>query len=229
MNFPLLETGLPLTVIGGGDIDSDALQCALSLAPICVAADGGADTALSANVELAAVIGDMDSISEAARAQIPHNRQHLIAEQDSTDFDKVLRSVAAPLVVAVGFTGGRIDHELSALHTLVAKADRLVVLLAREDIIFLCPSVLSLPLPEGTRVSLFPMRAARGRSRGLHWPIDGIEFAAGLRSGTSNRATGHLHLEFDEPGMLCILPKRFIRPVVSALLDLPTHARWPAP
>lgn len=215
--------------MGGGECSPADLQLALSLAPTCVAADSGAQIALEEGVSLAAAIGDMDSISETARAQIPGDRFHLVAEQDSTDFDKALRYVSAPVVVAIGFTGGQIDHAMAALHTLVMRCDRSVVLLGAEDVVFLCPKVFSLDTPAGTRVSLFPMGPVTGCSDGLQWPIDGIDFEPGVRSGTSNRATGDIHLTLHAPRMLCILPRRFIEPVVSVLSALPDHVRWPAP
>lgn len=227
MTVPLLSSENPITLVGGGQADVDDVRLALSLAPICAAADGGAHLALEAGVTPAAVIGDMDSISCAARDQIPPAQFHHIAEQDSTDFDKALRHLSAPVVVAVGFAGGQIDHGLSVLHTLVQRPDRPVVVLAQKDIVFLCPARFALEMPAGTRVSLFPMGPVRGRSVGLHWPIDGIDFAPGVRAGTSNRATGNITLEMEAPNMLCILPRALIQPVVSALAALPKLARWP--
>ncbi|ABG31525.1 thiamine diphosphokinase [Roseobacter denitrificans] len=226
MTYTCVETTKPLTLIGGGEATADDLASALALAPTCVAADSGAHLALEAGVDLAAVIGDMDSISASARARIAPQRFHHIAEQDSTDFDKALRHIKAPLIIAVGFSGGRVDHGLAALNTLVCRADRHVVLLGAQDIIFLCPPAFQVPTPEGTRVSLFPMGAVQGRSEGLFWPIDGIDFAPGARTGTSNRATGPVSLEMDAPVMLCIMPRAFLQPVVQALS---ATRRWPAP
>lgn len=229
MNPFLVKSSKPLTLVGGGECSSADLKLALSLAPTCVAADSGAEIVLEEGVALAAVIGDMDSISEASRAQIPSDRFHLVAEQDSTDFDKALRCVSAPVVIAIGFTGGQIDHAMAALNTLVMRCDRSVVLLGVDDVVFLCPKAFSLDMPAGTRVSLFPMGPVTGHSKGLHWPIDGIDFAPGMRSGTSNRATGDIYLKMDSPRMLCILPRRFIGPVVSLLSVLPDPVRWLAP
>lgn len=228
MNSGIIDVPHPLTLIGGGDCTKDDIDLAFRLAPACVAADGGADAALAANITPAAVIGDMDSISDHARAQIPADRMHLIAEQDSTDFDKCLRHVAAPLVVAVGFAGGQIDHTLATLHTLVVRCDRPVVVLAARDVIFLCPPRMHLPMQAGVRVSLFPFGRVTGTSVGLEWPIDGLNFAPGLKSGTSNRATGDVSLAVSEPCMLCILPRVFIEPVASMLLALEPAARWRA-
>ena len=227
MTCTLVETTKPLTLIGGGDVTPEDLDDALALAPTCVAADSGAHLALKAGVDLAAVIGDMDSISDAARARIPADRFHRIAEQDSTDFDKALRHINAPLIIAVGFCGGRVDHTLAALNTLVRHPQQSIVLLGARDIIFLCPPAFSMSTPEGTRVSLFPMGAVQGRSEGLFWPIDGIEFAPGARTGTSNRSTGSFSLEMAAPAMLCIMPRRFIQPVVQALLAPSQTGRWP--
>lgn len=228
MKDKIVDTCEPLTLIGGGDSRPEDLYTALALAPMCVAADGGAHLALELGIDLAAVIGDLDSISDAAKAQIPADRLHHIAEQNSTDFDKAIRHVGAPLIIAVGFTGGQIDHALAALHTLVRRADRAVVLLGAQDVVFLCPPHFSLPMPPGTRVSLFPMGQVQGRSTGLNWPIEGLSFAPGERSGTSNRSTGDLTLEMETPAMLCILPRDFIQPVVQAFSQLPAHGRWPA-
>ena len=229
MKISILDTDQPLTLIGGGVLSPGDIETALSIAPTCVAADGGADTALAAGVTLAAVIGDMDSISDGVKSQIDPDHLHEISEQDSTDFDKALRSLSTPLVVAVGFTGARIDHELSALHTLLVRCDQHVVLLGSEDVIFLCPPRLQLSVPPDTRVSLFPMGAVQGTSTGLYWPVNGLPFEPGVLSGTSNKSTGDVDLTMDGPRMLCVLPRRFIRQVVSALLDLPPDARWPAP
>ncbi|MEM9577021.1 MAG: thiamine diphosphokinase [Pseudomonadota bacterium] len=228
MNHLDIDTSEPVTLIGGGEATREDLEIARGIGPACVAADGGAQLALDQGIPLEAVIGDMDSISGAARARIPAERFHPVAEQDSTDFDKALRHIRAPLIVAVGFTGGQIDHSLAALNTLVRRCERMVILLGQQDVVFLCPRVIDLPMPAGTRVSLFPMGPVRGCSNGLKWPIDGIEFAPGGRSGTSNQSLGDVHLEMSSAEMLCILPRPFMHLAAAQLLSVPAHARWPA-
>lgn len=227
MKTKIVNVDVPLTLLGGGEANIEDLNVVLEYAPVCVAADAGAHLALEAGIDLEAVIGDMDSISQPARSWIPSDRFFHIAEQDSTDFDKALRHVSAPVVVALGFTGGFIDHALAAMETLVRRCDQPVVLLGEKDVVFLCPRRFSLKAKEDTRVSLFPMGPVTGCSTGLHWPIDGLEFAPGRRSGTSNRATGDFSIEVDAPAMLCILPRQFIRPVALMLAALPVAARWP--
>ena len=197
-----------VTLLGGGELRDGDLALALSRAPTLVAADGGADSALAAGHEPQAVIGDMDSVSDRARELVGADRFHTITEQNSTDFDKALRSIAAPMVLALGFTGKRIDHELAAYHTLIRRREPRCILLGGEDIAFHAPPEMTLTVSPGTRVSLFPLGPVTGRSEGLRWPINGIDFAPGARIGTSNEAAAdRVRLTFDGSGMLVILPR----------------------
>lgn len=216
-------TGLPIrsdlgvTLIGGGAVTADDLAAGLALAPRLVAADGGADAALALGAVPEAVIGDMDSLSDAGRQALGDARIHRIAEQNSTDFAKALRNIDAPFVIAVGFAGKRLDHTLAALNSMARHQGSPVAMLAHEDLVFRLPPSLDLPLAPGTRVSLFPLGPARGRSTGLEWPIDGIEFAPDARTGTSNRATGPVSLQI-EGVMLALLPREVTATVLQALV-----------
>lgn len=199
-----LTTDRPVTLIGGGPFSPDDLALSLSLGPVIAAADGGADSALAHGLVPQAVIGDFDSLSEAARKAIPADHLHRVTEQDSTDFEKCLTRIAAPLVLAVGFSGARQDHFLAALNALARRIGPPCILIAGADVITLCPPALALDLPAGTRVSLFPMGACRGTSTGLDWPIDGLDFAPGGRIGTSNKASGRVSLTMAGPMLLCL-------------------------
>lgn len=211
---------------GAGVLAPDDLSVAMAIGPTLVAADGGAAHCIAAGQLPEVVIGDMDSLAENIRDSISPEGLIFVAEQDSTDFDKALRHILAPVVLAVGFTGGRVDHELACYNALVRHADRRCVIIGESDVVCLLPPKLALPVAAGTRVSLFPMRAVQGRSEGLKWPIDGIEFAPDGMVGTSNEATGAVQLEVDAPGMLLILPKAHLGLLVSQLLATP--AGWPA-
>ncbi|MBF9035515.1 thiamine diphosphokinase [Rhodobacterales bacterium HKCCE2091] len=206
-----------VTLLGGGELEPADLDTALARAPTLVAVDGGAGAALALGHRPDAVIGDLDSVTPEDLAQIPSQLVHRIAEQDSTDFEKALRSVAAPGAIAVGFTGRRIDHELAVYHALAADGAPRVLVLGREYVVFHAPGAVSLDLAAGTRVSLFPIRPVSGRSEGLRWPINGLDFAPGVKIGTSNEATGPVRLDFDGPGMLVILPRSGIDAALAAL------------
>jgi thiamine pyrophosphokinase len=213
---PLFQAQTGVTLLGGGVLGADDLDVALALAPCLVAADGGAMAALAAGRMPEAVYGDMDSLAPEARARLPAGRIRQIAEQDSTDFDKALRHIRAPLILAAGFTGDRVDHELAVYHVLVARPDMRCIVLGPQDIVLHAPPRLTLDLPAGTRVSLFPLAEVGGRSEGLRWPIDGLAFHPARRIGTSNVAMGGpISLRFEAPGMLLIVPRAHL-PTVSA-------------
>ena len=221
----IVHSSDPVTLVGGADIRLSDLTIALTFAPGLVAADGGADHLLQAGLQPQAVIGDLDSITDAARFAFDHVLHH-VPEQQTTDFDKALRHIAAPLVIALGVTGGRFDHELAALHVLLSHPDRLCLLLGPDNLTMLCPPALSLDLTPGTVVSLFPLGPVRCGSTGLRWATDGLDFAPDRLIGTSNEATGPVTLTPDAPAMLLILPADALAETVRALLAAP--AQWPA-
>ncbi|MCB1364173.1 MAG: thiamine diphosphokinase [Rhodobacteraceae bacterium] len=217
MTAPIVQISQPVTLIGGGWLGRNDLRLALERAPYLVAADSGAARALAAGHVPKAVIGDFDSLAAGERARIPHGDLFAIREQDSTDFDKALRNIAAPVVLGVGFLGGRADHQLAAFNTLVRRADRPCVLLGPREVVFHAPARMQVALRPGDVVSLFPMRRVSGRSSGLQWPIDGLDLAPDGRIGTSNRALGPMTLETDGPGLLVMLPRRALDGAMRAI------------
>ncbi|KIC28745.1 thiamine diphosphokinase [Leisingera sp. ANG-M6] len=217
MNTKIVDVPEPITLVGGGEVASGDLEAALALAPVLVAADGGAAAALAAGQVPRAVIGDFDSLSDDVRGQLPPDSLHPVAEQDSTDFDKALRMIAAPAVLAVGFLGARVDHQLAAFSTLVQGHDVPVVLVGETEVIFHLTRAVELPAEAGEVISLFPMQEVQGRSEGLEWPIDGLTMSPMGRIGTSNRATGPVRLEAKGPGLLAIVPRRLLADVLGAV------------
>lgn len=220
---PILNTRKNVTLLGGGAVRADRLTEALSFAPKLVAADGGASKALALGHMPDCVIGDFDSLGAESRARIAAERLFHIPEQDSTDFEKALMRVRAPMILGVGFTGARIDHELSVYATLARFPDRRCIILGEDDLCFMAPPALCLATRPGDRVSLFPMGPVSGRSNGLCWPIEGIGFAPDGRVGTSNRADGRqVDLWFDAPGMMVILPRDMLgQELIARLVAAP--------
>lgn len=219
MQQVLVETAEGVTLVGAGQLGAAGLAAALALAPVLVAADGGADRALALGHHPVAVIGDLDSLGARARAALPASAIHRIAEQETTDFEKCLRAIAAPFVLGLGLAGPRLDHTLAALNVLARHPDRPCLLLGGRDIAFLAPPRLALQLPAGMRLSLFPLGPVEGEGEGLVWPIGGIGFAPDGRIGTSNRvAGGVVRLAFSAPRMVVILPAAALRPALAALV-----------
>jgi thiamine pyrophosphokinase len=224
MEHAIVQSQAGVTLAGGGRFGAALLARALSLAPRVVAADGGADRLLALGVEPEAVIGDFDSITAAARDRLA-GRLFPIPEQATTDFDKALRSIAAPFVLGLGFAGQRLDHGLAVLSSLVVHPDRRCLILSGHEVTFLAPPRLSLRLRPGTRLSLYPMAPVRGISRGLKWPIGGLDFAPDGMIGTSNEVSApEVELEFDAAKMLVILPLAAIRAALTGL-GVPSDVR----
>ncbi len=212
---PLLATAGGVTLVGGGLLDPADLALALAHAPRLVAADGGADAVLEAGLVPELVIGDFDSVSAGARARLA-GRLHPVAEQDSTDFEKCLQRIAASHVIAVGFSGRRLDHTLAALSVIARRPGQRILMLTEAEVVFLAPPRLSLDLAPGLRVSLYPMGPVRGRSTGLVWPIEGLRLAPDARVGTSNESLGPVTLEAEGP-LLVMVPKPCLPAVLTAL------------
>ena len=219
MKTVIVQSQDAVTVLGGGSVTRRDLAFAMARAPVLVAADGGADRALAAGLMPQAVIGDFDSLSDSAKRSLPQDRLFHITEQLTTDFDKALRSVEAPFVLAVGVTGARLDHGLAVLNALVRHQGNPCVVIGPQDVAFHVPEAVTLHMMPGDRLSLFPMAPVSGTSTGLDWPVDGLNFAPGGVIGTSNRVNAReVRLRFNQPGMLVIVPRARLDRVISALV-----------
>lgn len=217
MTEGIVQSKLPVTLLGAGKVGIAAVKRALGLAPCLVAADGGANMAVRAGLMPEAVIGDLDSLEPEVAAALPPARLWRIAEQETTDFEKCLTRIEAPVILGLGFYGARVDHALAVWNALARHPKRRCVILGGDDLVFLAPPRMDLSLAPGTRLSVFPLGSVAGHSAGLEWPIAGIGFAPDGRIGTSNRATGPVTLAFDAPRMLVILPRRALTSVLAAL------------
>ncbi len=217
MNQVIVQSSGGITLVGGGPVSRRLFQESLQIAPGVVAVDSGANRCLRLDVMPEAVIGDMDSISGAAKAWVGDARLHRIAEQETTDFAKALRSVAAPFLLAVGFMGARTDHELAAFSALV-QSDAACIMLGARDVGFHVPQRFEITLRRGDRFSLFPLAPVFGESTGLDWPLNGLALAPLGRIATSNRvSTGPVSLGLTGPGCLGIVPRTRLGAVVAAL------------
>ncbi len=217
MNGILTPFSENVTLLGGGELTAETVSETLTLAPNLVACDGAAATALALGHRPGWVIGDMDSLDAQTRAQLDPGSIHEISEQETTDFDKALRVIDAPLILGVGFMGGRLDHELACYNVLVRRGAR-CILVGETDICFHAPRALRLELRPGTRVSLFPMAEVAVALRGLEWSFERIVLAPWGRVGTSNRAVSkEVTIIPEGAGLLVILPRSALGAAMTAL------------
>ncbi|MDE0521574.1 MAG: thiamine diphosphokinase [Boseongicola sp.] len=217
MTLGKVQSDTGVTLVGAGRPHAPDIAESMARAPYLVAADGGANSCIAAGTEPCVVIGDLDSITDETRAALREARIIEYADQDITDFEKCLRLIDAPFVIATGFTDGRLDHTLAVLSVVARCIGPPTLVLGNEDVAFAAPRQLVLDLPAGTRFSLFPMTPVTGSSTGLRWPIDGLTLDPLGRLGTSNQASGRVELAFDRPGCITLIPRVHVSLAVAAL------------
>ena len=218
MNPPDIVVNHAVTLLGAGRSFPEVVKQALTIAPILYAADGGANAALDMGYMPDGVIGDLDSLTPEILGQLPADKVFRVADQDSTDFDKCLRAIQAPLILATGFTGQRLDHELAAYSSLVRHPDQRCILLGEVDLCFLAPISMRIELPVGTRFSLFPLSPCRVDATGLRWPVEALEMAPDGIIGTSNETNNtEVILRVSSRKLLGILPRKHLDAVIDAL------------
>ena len=200
-------------LIGGGFWDSDIESLNVESFSAVICADGGGVTAIDAGINPDIVIGDMDSFMEPYAGTIIH-----LPEQDTTDFEKCLYTVKAPLYICYGFLGGRLDHELVALSILTRYPEKAVILIGEKDLCFLCPSEMTLDIEKGARFSVFPMGDVHMRSSGLEWPLGGLEMSPTKQIATSNRVSeSQVTLTVEKGDAIVIVPLAYLDSVRVAL------------
>lgn len=172
LNIMILDENDPVMVVGGGECDSRDLQAFATLVSRVVAADGGARAVMDSGLRPDLVIGDMDSIGVAEREAFAAV-MHPVTEQMTTDFEKCISRIKAPLIYALGFSGGRVDHLLSVLNVMARYLDQTIVLVGPQDISVLVRGELYLTLEPQTRISIMPLERAACTTEGLRWNLSG--------------------------------------------------------
>ena len=210
-----------LVIVGGGNVDRQLLRDLAASGGHLVGADGGADEIVAAGLMPEAIVGDLDSLRDPS-SWIGRTRLIRIAEQETTDFEKTLYSVGAPVTVALGMMGKRFDHTLAALDAVARYArDRIIILVDDDDVAMALSGPFSFEVDAGDRVSVHPLLPIKfKRSLGLKYPLDGLRLAPGERTGTSNAAEfGPFSIEPDprsKAPWLLIVDRKYLFGVAAA-------------
>jgi len=181
----------PMAIVGGGTVDLALLRDLHERGVALVGADSGGDAIGAAGLVPAAIVGDLDSLSSRAdweqRTRVIH-----LPDQVTTDFQKALRSTQAPVTLALGMTGKRLDHTLAALSAVLQYApERRLMLVDEVDVALAVVGPIGFAATAGERVSIHPLLPIRfTRSAGLFYPMDGLLLEPGGLIGTSNAALG---------------------------------------
>jgi len=214
-----------LVIVGGGDVDADLLASLHSAGGHLVAADSGVTAIVEAGLWPEAIIGDFDSLGDPFE-WLGKTRLIKLSEQDTTDFEKALYSTRAPVTVALGMTGKRLDHTLAAIDAASRHIEeRFVILVDSADIALVLRGPFGHQVKAGDRVSVHPLGPIKfRRSTGLKYPLNGLRLAPGIRTGTSNAATNGPFTIVPETGedaaWLLILDRRYLMGLVEKLLVL---------
>ena len=196
-------------IVANGDPPSTALLKSLAgRADLVVAADAGLDKALAAGLHVDAVVGDFDSVSAEARAQLPSEAFHHQTELDSTDLEKAVafcieRGCDAIDIAAA--SGGRADHALANLSVITRfRGKARVAVIDDQFEISLVEHRETIDAPPGTVISLVAIGRCTGiTTQNLRWDLSdytlefsplGIHNEVARPTATVEVATGDLLL-----------------------------------
>ena len=166
-----------LIIANGEGPSKDLVRALRDAVDTVIAADGGADVALAAGVVPDFVVGDLDSVSEAARLRIPAERFHLDADPEATDLQKTIRFAiekGASEVDIVAWGGGRADHALANLSVLVMFRGLAKIRLVDDAFeVSLVDGSASVSAAIGTVVSIVAIGPCTGvTTTGLRWNLE---------------------------------------------------------
>jgi thiamine pyrophosphokinase len=208
------ERAVHAIVVADGDAPSrEALDRAwpgwFEAAGLVVAADGGARTAAALGLHVDAVVGDLDSLGEAAADDFARNGARIVraaGDKDETDTElailEAVRRGATRISLVAALGGTRVDHALANVALLghAALAGRSAVLVdphARLSLVVAPdaeghPVERRLPGPVGGVLSLLSQGGdATGlTTAGLRYPLADEDLPFGSPRGVSNVRIG---------------------------------------
>jgi len=175
---------------------ADAVRALRRDCDLCLAADGAWAKARSAGVAVDAVVGDLDSLSPAERADLDRSSTRVVAYPQAKDWtdlelaiDHALRHAPARMVI-YGALGGRIDHTITNLHLLERglAAGVPIEIVSPTDTVRLIDRDLALAAARvGDPVSLVPITEwAQVRTQGLEYELHDERLFRGASRGVSN-------------------------------------------
>ena len=176
------------------------VSAALPSAAAVIAADGGADRAAALGLDVTLVVGDLDSVSEAALTAAQRDGARVVRHpeaKDATDLELALAEAVAlrpRRVLVVLSSGGRLDHLLSALLVLAAPllAPVEVDALVGESLVHVVRTARTFVGEPGELLTLVPLhgRAEGVETAGLLYPLTRETLEPGSSRGVSNVFTG---------------------------------------
>ena len=189
-------------VVVAGSLLADELdRAAVEAADLLIAVDGGADALARIGVVPSLLVGDLDSISPSALADLRSRGVEVLTlptAKDETDTEAALRLAiergANRITVFNALGGPRLDHLVGNLLLLTAAwlAPVQVTLVDGLHEAFLVRGEAVVAGRPGDTVSLLPLTEAvlDVHTRGLLYPLQGEPLFQGTTRGVSNEMTG---------------------------------------
>lgn len=188
-------------VVAGSSLGAELDPGVLASADLLVAVDGGAGAVVAAGVLPSVVVGDMDSVSQAALYELKARGVEVVllpTAKDETDTEAALRLAvergADELLVFGALGGPRLDHLVGNLLLLTSPwlADVAVFLVDIEHEVFLVKNDVVFAGTPGDLISLLPLtpEVHNVRTQGLLYPLNGEFLFQSSTRGISNEMMG---------------------------------------
>jgi thiamine pyrophosphokinase len=230
------EECVQATIIAGGRFPpGEAWRSLVGEDTLVIGADGGAAQALARGLVPDIVVGDMDSLTAAARADLEARGSRFLVHpraKDETDLELALTCAVAEgaeQIAILGALGGRLDHTLANL--LLLALPQLAACSVRifdgpeEALLLRGGGRACLHGRPGDLVSLLPLGGdARGVSTaGLAWPLDGESLRFGFSRGVSNEMLAAEAIVALEEGCLLVVHRSAVpaSPTLGERASLP--------
>ena len=196
-------------IVGNRPLESNVIELAKN--KLVVAADAGADRLLKYNIIPDIVIGDLDSISDKTVTKL---EEWIVTNKNiqKTDLEKAVDYAfekGASKIQIVGWSGGRIDHTLTALGLAF---NPMISLIDEHFTIEAVTDSKTIKGKENTLFSLMAMPEARVSVTGARWNLQHEQLKMGGRGihneiGSSCEVTIECH-----SGNLLVILGNFVLP-----------------
>jgi thiamine pyrophosphokinase len=161
-----------------------------------IAADGASDYLYRYKIIPDIIIGDLDSISPAAKKHFTSKKVKIkrIADQNSNDLEKCIGyaiSKGIKYILIAGFSGLRLDHTINNL-SILKKFHRKVkiTIYDNEFEYFFVNKKIEFAAEPGEIISIIALPKATGiTTKGLKYPLNNETLDFGGRQGTLNSAS----------------------------------------
>jgi thiamine pyrophosphokinase len=159
-----------------------------------IACDGGLRHGLKMDIKTDCLLGDMDSVAKNDRILFSGKTITYPSVKEETDLALGVRyalEIGASKIQIIGALGGRVDHELANIHTLVLPREAGIPaeIINEKTSVQLCTDTITVKKDGYDFISLIPLTSAvKGIfTQGLTYPLCCETLTVGTSRGISNR------------------------------------------